>query len=49
MISVPRRIVSNASYVTRIDDASHFAWQAKHLVMLECHFSWHAQYSVKSG
>ena len=32
---VPPRIVNNVSYVTRIDDASHFAWQAQHLVMLE--------------
>ena len=34
---VAPRIVNNVSYVTRIDDndASHFAWQAQHLVMLE--------------
>ena len=32
---VPQRIANNVSYVTRIDDASHFAWQAQHLVMLE--------------
>ena len=32
---VPPRIVNNVLYVTRIDDASHFAWQAQHLVMLE--------------
>ena len=32
---VPPRIVSNVSCVTRIDDASHFAWQAQHLVRLE--------------
>ena len=32
---VPPRIVNNVSYVTRIDDASHFAWQVQHLVMLE--------------
>ena len=25
---VPPRIVNNVSYVTRIDDASNFAWQA---------------------
>ena len=24
---VPPRIVNNVSYVTRIDDASNFAWQ----------------------
>ena len=29
---VPPRIVNNVSYVTRIDDASHFAWQAQYLV-----------------
>ena len=32
---VPPRIVNNVSYVTGIDDASRFAWQAQHLVMLE--------------
>ena len=32
---VAPRIVTNVSYVMRIDDASHFAWQAQHLVMLE--------------
>ena len=31
---VAPRIVNDVSYVTRIDDASHFAWQAQHLVML---------------
>ena len=36
---VPPCIVNNAAYVTRIDDASNFARQAQHLVMLECHFS----------
>ena len=35
VMPVPPRIVNNVSYVTRIDDASHFAWQAQHLVMLE--------------
>ena len=30
---VPPRIVNNVSYVTRMDDASHFAWQAQHLGM----------------
>ena len=34
MLAAPR-IVNNVSYVTRIDDASHFASQAQHLVMLE--------------
>ena len=28
---VAPRIVNNVSYVTRIDDASHFAWQTQHL------------------
>ena len=28
---VAPRIVNNVSYVTRIDDVSHFAWQAQHL------------------
>ena len=32
---VAPRIGNDVSYVTRIDDASHFAWQAQHLVMLE--------------
>ena len=34
---VPPRIVNIYIYiyVTRIHDASHFAWQAQHLVMLE--------------
>ena len=27
---VAPRIVNNVSYVTRIDDASHFAFQAQH-------------------
>ena len=31
---VPPRIVNNVSYVTRIDDASNFAWQAQYLVRL---------------
>ena len=33
---VPPRIVNNVSYVTRIDDASHFAWQAQYLVNACC-------------
>ena len=32
---VAPRIGNDVSYVTRIDDASHFAWHAQHLVMLE--------------
>ena len=32
---VAPRIGNDVSYVTRIDDASHFAWQVQHLVMLE--------------
>ena len=31
---VAPRIGNDVSYVTRIDDASHFAWQAQHLVRL---------------
>ena len=31
---VAPRIVNDVSYVTRIDDASHFAWQAQYLVRL---------------
>ena len=46
---VSPRISNNVAYVTRIDDASHFAWQAQHLVMLECHFSWQARCLVKFG
>ena len=46
-VPVAPRIVNDVSYVTRIDDASHFAWQGQHLVRLEGHFSWQAQYSVK--
>ena len=49
MSPVAPRIVNDVSYVTRINDASHFSWQAQHLVILECHFSWQAQYLVKSG
>ena len=32
---VAPRIVNNVAYATRIDNASYFAWQAQHLVMLE--------------
>ena len=39
---VAPRIGNDVSYVTRIDDASHFAWQAQYLVILECHFLWQA-------
>ena len=46
---VALRIVNDVSYVTQINHESHFAWQAQHLVILECHFLWQAQYSVKSG
>ena len=46
---VAPRIVNDVSYVTRINHAC-YSWQAQHLVMLERHFSWAAQYySVKSG
>ena len=32
---VAPRIGNDVSHITRIDDASHFAGQAQHLVMLE--------------
>ena len=32
---VAPRIVNDVSYVTRINDASHFSWQAQYLVRLE--------------
>ena len=35
MIPVAPRIVNDVSYVTRINDASHFSWQAQYLVTLE--------------
>ena len=38
---VAPRIVNDVSYVTTIND--------EYLVILECHFLWQAQYSVKSG
>ena len=31
---VAPRIVNDVSYVTRIDDATHFPWQAQYLVRL---------------
>ena len=46
---VTLRIVNDVAYVTQINHESYFAWQAQHLVILECHFLWQAQYSVKSG
>ena len=46
MTLVVPRIVSDISYVTRISHDSYFAWQAKYLVMLNCHFAWQAQYLV---
>ena len=49
MSPVAPRIVNDVSYVTDITHESHFAWQAQHLVMLQCHFPWQAQYLVKSG
>ena len=32
---VAPRIVNDVSYVTRINDANHFSWQAQHLVRLK--------------
>ena len=40
------RIVNDVSYVTRINDWIHFAWQAQYSVKLECDFSWRAQHFV---
>ena len=37
------RIVNDVSYMRRINDEMHFAWQAQYLVKLECDFSWQAQ------
>ena len=34
MSPVAPRIVNDVSYVTRINDASHFSWQAQYLVTL---------------
>ena len=34
VMPVAPRIVNDVSYVTRINDASHFLWQAQHLVIL---------------
>ena len=47
MSAVALRIVNDVRHVMRINDASHFAWQAQYLVKFKCHFSWQAQYSVK--
>ena len=47
MTLVAPRIVSDVSYVRRINDEILFAWQAQYLVKLECHFSWQAQHLVK--
>ena len=40
------RIGNDVSYVTRINDELHFAWQPHYLVKLECDFSWQAQHFV---
>ena len=40
------RIVNDVSYVTWINHAIHFAWQAQYLLKLECDFSWQAQHFV---
>ena len=49
MRSVAPHIVNDVSCVTDINHESHFAWQAQHLVMSECHISKQAQYLVKLG
>ena len=41
---VAPRIVNDVAYVTTINYAHHFSWQAQYLVMSECHFSWQAQF-----
>ena len=46
MTLVAPRIVNDVSYVRRINDEIHFAWQAQYLVKLECDFSWQAQHLV---
>ena len=35
MTHVAPRIVNNVSFVTRINDESHFSWQAQFLVSLD--------------
>ena len=35
MTHVAPRIVNNVSFVTRINDESHFSWQAQYLVSLD--------------
>ena len=49
MTLVPPRNVNSVSGVTRINHEIHFSGQAQYLVMLNCHFSWQAQHSVKFG
>ena len=34
MMPLAPRIVNDVSYVTKINDASHFSWQAQYLVTL---------------
>ena len=47
---VPPRFVNNVSYVTRIDDASHFCVAGAALGDVGVsQFSWQAQYLVKFG
>ena len=49
MTLVAPRIVNSASCVTRINHEILFSLQAQYLVLLNWHFSWQAQYSVKFG
>ena len=44
--SLAPRIGNDVSYVTRITDDIHFAWQAQYLVRLAGDFSWQAQHFV---
>ena len=43
---VAPRIGNDVSYVMRIIDDIHFAWQAQYLVKFESDFSWQAQHFV---
>ena len=38
VLPVAPRIVNDCSYIGRIHRASHFSWQAQHLVMSERHY-----------
>ena len=47
MLTLPApRIGNDVSYVMRIIDDIHFAWQAQYLVKFGSDFSWQAQHFV---